>query len=272
MDEAIGRISDSAVASPLRLQALRDLKTFDINYADSLDIERAVQALEAELQRSARLPARFSGACPSRSSTLASEPQEALKALGYVRRASNDTNDVSLNTLDLQGATLSQTTLRRVNFDDSCLNGLTIRDVHLIHASFKGSHLRGAVIQGLSADTVDFAHSELVGAALTGDTLRASTFRDAHLECARLINAQLVGTDFTDSYLDWTDMSQADLQGIIGWDRVRSFKNAFVADIADHNQHLIETARRGLAEADPTKHDEWAQRRDSLVRAGRICR
>jgi hypothetical protein len=106
--------------------------------------------------------------------------------------------DLDVALAAVEGASLSERTLRFANLDGSRLYG----------ASLIGADLRGATLSDANLSGAD-----LLAAHLNGADLNAATLNNADLIHATLNNATLIIADLTSAALTGADLSGADLSG-----------------------------------------------------------
>ena len=114
----------------------------------------------------------------------------------YWRRCVFDRED--LRGLDLSGATVRDSSFKRVDLSDSVMTGVDARRAKFVSATMNG---------------VTLDEANLVKADLTKADLSNASLRGANLTQARLFRADLTGADLSDARINGADMLQAVLDG-----------------------------------------------------------
>ncbi len=113
--------------------------------------------------------------------------------------------------IDLKGANLRRTVLRRANLKNADLSGANIEISILGMANLRGAHLENATLRGTDLREADLRGADLSLALLDGTLLSGADLTKANLFGAILIESILINTEFMNAYMNWTVLGDVDL-------------------------------------------------------------
>jgi uncharacterized protein YjbI with pentapeptide repeats len=119
----------------------------------------------------------------------------------------------SLRTRHLEGAVLSQTNLRKVDFTAAHLQGALLDQAQLQGAAFTNAELQGAYLDAAHLQGVQLDGAHLEAASLGGAQLQGALLFGAKLYGSKLDGAQLQGASLDAAGLRGAFLARAQLQG-----------------------------------------------------------
>lgn len=186
-------------------------------------------------------------------STGAEHTSAELKQLLRDHRRWYASDGVTGSILDLSGATLTHSDLRRIDLSHIVMQGCTLDSADLRKARLDGANLTGASLIGARADSASFIISSLFEANLRGCILIHSNLSGADLTGAILDNADMRGADLSLANLIGAKLSSAMNLDPDAWprnarfDRTTEFPPCFSPDRQGESA-VVDTGVRGSGE------------------------
>lgn len=128
-----------------------------------------------------------------------------------LRRA--DLNDANLSGANLSGADLSRTRLRKANLSGADLSGANLSGADLSEANPNQADLNGANLMGADLSGINLRQANLMGANLLGANLGGANLSGANLTQANLSEADLRWANLSNATLIGCILSRANLSG-----------------------------------------------------------
>ena len=132
-----------------------------------------------------------------------------------------------------------------VDVSSAFLQSIRLERANLLRANFNAADVRGG-----NLDAAVLSYTDLHAANFRGSHMAHASFLDADLHDADLVSANLEGANLDEADLSAVDLRSAKLKDI-QWRRIRSVKDANIADVQDAPEGFVEWALKNGAVQTP---------------------